>query len=73
MHGSPVQFFLDDLHDIEELQQVDAFAYEITLRRIYKNGEQIIKVWRKNDPNDQSDEANVLSFISPQDSLPLLS
>jgi hypothetical protein len=51
---------------IEELQQADAFAYEVTLRRIYKKGDRIIRVWVENDPDDQSDEANVLSFISPQ-------
>lgn len=51
---------------IEELRQADAFAYEVTLRRIYKRGELVIRVWVKNDPNDQSDEAKVLSFISPQ-------
>jgi len=51
---------------IEELRQADAFAYEVTLRRIYKKGDRFIRVWVKNDPNDQSDEANVLSFISPQ-------
>jgi hypothetical protein len=51
---------------IEELQQADAFAYEVTLRRIYKKGDRIIRVWVKNDPNDQSDEAKVLSFLSPQ-------
>lgn len=51
---------------IEELQQADTFAYEVTLRRIYKKGDRSIRVWVKNDPNDQSDEANVLSFVSPQ-------
>ena len=51
---------------VEELQQVDAFAYEVALRRIYKKGDRIIKMWVENDPNDQSDEANVLSFISPR-------
>ena len=51
---------------IEELQQADAFAYEVALRRIYKKGDRIIRVWVENDPNDQSDEAKVLSFISPQ-------
>ena len=51
---------------IEELQQADAFAYQVSLRRIYKKGDRIIKVWLENDPNDQSDEANVLSLISPQ-------
>jgi hypothetical protein len=51
---------------IEELQQADAFAYEVTLRRIYKKGDRIIRVWVKNDANDQSDEAKVFTFISPQ-------
>jgi len=51
---------------IEELQQADAFAYEVTLRRIYKKGDRIIRVWVENDPDNQSDEAKVLSFISPQ-------
>ncbi|MFH1919774.1 MAG: hypothetical protein ABIP48_07825 [Planctomycetota bacterium] len=51
---------------IEELQQADAFAYEVALRRIYKKEDRIIRVWVKNDPDDQSDEAKVLSFISPQ-------
>ena len=51
---------------IEEVQQADAFAYEVTLRRIYKKGDRIIKVWVKNDANDQSDEAKVFTFISPQ-------
>ena len=51
---------------IEELQQADAFAYQVSLRRIYKKGDRIIRVWLENDPNDQSDEAKVLSFISPQ-------
>lgn len=50
---------------IEEVRQADAFAYEVTLKRIYKNGDRIIRVWVANDPNDQSDEAKVLSFISP--------
>ena len=51
---------------IEELQQADAFAYEVTLRRIYKKGGRIIKVWVRNDANDQSDEAKVFTFISPR-------
>lgn len=51
---------------IEELRQADAFAFEVSLRRIYKKGDRILRVWVKNDPNDQSDEANVLSFISPR-------
>jgi hypothetical protein len=51
---------------IEELQQADAFAYEVTLRRIYTQGYRKNKVWEKNDANDQSDEAKVFTFISPQ-------
>ena len=51
---------------IEELRQADAFAYEVTLRRIYKRGELVIRVWVKNDAIDQSDEAKVFTFISPR-------
>ena len=51
---------------IEELQQADAFAYGVTLRRIYKKGDRIIRVSVRNDPKDQSDEATVLTLISPQ-------
>jgi hypothetical protein len=51
---------------IEELQQVDAFAYGVTLRRIYKKGDRIIRVSVRNDPEDQSDEATVLTLITPQ-------
>ena len=51
---------------IEEVQQVDAFAYEVTLKRIYKMGDRIVKVWVKNDPNDQSDESKVFNLIAPQ-------
>ena len=51
---------------IEELQQADAFAYEVTLRRIYKKGDCIFRVWVRNAPEDQSDEATVLTLISPQ-------
>jgi hypothetical protein len=51
---------------IEEVQQVNAFSYEITLRRIYKEGDRIVRVQVENDPNDQSDEAKVFSLISPK-------
>jgi len=51
---------------IEELHQADTFAYEVTLRRIYKRGELVIRVWVKNDADDQSDEAKVFTFISPR-------
>ncbi|NQT37300.1 MAG: hypothetical protein HQ581_07425 [Planctomycetes bacterium] len=51
---------------IEEVRQADPFAFEVALRRIYKKGDRVFRVWVKNDPNDQSDDANVFSFISPQ-------
>lgn len=51
---------------VEEVQQADAFAYEVTLRRIYKKGDRIIRVCVRNDPDDQSDEAMVFTFISPR-------
>jgi len=56
---------------IEELRQVDAFAYEVTLRRIFKHGERILRVWVCNDPRDQSEEAPVFSFLSPASLTPL--
>ena len=51
---------------IEELQQVDAFSYAITLRRVFKEGDRIVRVQVENDPSDQSDEAKVFSLISPK-------
>lgn len=51
---------------IEEVLQVDAFLYEITLRRVFKEGERIVRVQVENDPNDQSDETKVFSLISPK-------
>jgi hypothetical protein len=51
---------------IEALNRVDAFSYEVTLRRIYKKDERIIKVWVRNDPADQSDDAAVFSIVSPR-------
>jgi hypothetical protein len=50
---------------IEALNEVDAFSYEVTLRRIYQRDERIIKVWVRNDPADQSDDAAVFSIVSP--------
>jgi hypothetical protein len=50
---------------IEALQQTDAFTYEVTLKRIFKREDRTIKVWVSNDPDDQSDEANVIGFVSP--------
>ena len=38
----------------------------VVCRFKHKKGDCIIRVWVKNDPDDQSDEAKVLSFISPQ-------
>jgi len=51
---------------IERLQRADAFQYAVTLRRVYKQGERIVTVSVRNDPEDQSDEATVLTFISPR-------
>ena len=50
---------------IEALNRVDAFSYEVTLRRIYKKDDRIIKVWVRNDPADQCDDATVISIVSP--------
>jgi hypothetical protein len=51
---------------IEALNRVDAFSYEVTLRRIYKKDERIIKVWVRNDPADQSDDVAVFGIVSPR-------
>lgn len=50
---------------IEALKKEDLFSYEVTLRRIYKKDERIIKVRVRNDPADQSDDATVFSIVSP--------
>jgi hypothetical protein len=51
---------------IEALEKVSNFTYEVTLRRIYKKDERIIRVWVANDPSDQSEDAAVFSVISPR-------
>jgi hypothetical protein len=50
---------------IEVLKKEDLFSYEVTLRRIYKKDERLIKVTVRNDPADQSDDATVFSIVSP--------
>jgi hypothetical protein len=50
---------------VEALQRTAAFTYEVTLRRIFKRDDRTIKLWVSNDPDDQSDEAGVLDFVSP--------
>ncbi len=54
---------------IEALQETDAFTYEVTLRRIFKRDDRTIKLRVSNDPDDQSDEASVLAFVSPHPTL----
>ena len=51
---------------IESVKKEDPFSYEVTLRRIYKKDERIIKVWVRNDPVDQSDDAAVFGIVSPR-------
>lgn len=50
---------------VEQVRQTAPFRYEVTLRRIFKHSERSIRIWVANDPNDQSEEAAVLGFISP--------
>jgi hypothetical protein len=50
---------------IESLKSTEAFALEVTLRRIFKSGENMIRVWVKNDPQDQSEDATVFRILSP--------
>lgn len=51
---------------IESLERQDDFTYEVTLKRIYKKSERIIKVWVRNDPEDQSEESAVFGVTSPR-------
>jgi hypothetical protein len=51
---------------VEWLEKRDAFTYEVTLKRVYKQDERIIKVWVRNDPADQSEEAAVFGITSPR-------
>ena len=51
---------------IEALNELDSFVYEATLKRITKRDERTIKVWVKNDPADQSEDATVFGVISPR-------
>jgi hypothetical protein len=50
---------------IEALRQMGAFTYEVTLRRIFKRDDRLIKVWVSNDPRDQSEGATVFGYVSP--------
>ena len=50
---------------IEAVQQMGAFTYEVTLRRIFKRDERTIKVRVSNDPDNQSEEAYVFAIASP--------
>jgi len=51
---------------IESLERQEDFTYEVTLKRIYKKDERIIKVWVRNDPGDQSEESAVFGVTSPR-------
>ncbi|MGO8745925.1 MAG: hypothetical protein ACLQNE_08030 [Thermoguttaceae bacterium] len=50
---------------IEKVRQTDAFTYEVGFKRVFKTGDRTIRVWVRNDPADQSDDANVLGYIVP--------
>lgn len=51
---------------IESLERQDDFAYEVTLKRIFKTDERSIKIWVSNDPADQSEESGVFGLTSPR-------
>jgi hypothetical protein len=51
---------------IESLERLDDFTYEVTLRKIFKTDERSIKIWVRNDPADQSEEATVFGVVSPR-------
>ena len=50
---------------VERVRRAEAFAYEVSLKRIFKTGERMIRVWVKNDPADQSDDAIVIQYLAP--------
>ena len=50
---------------IDELKSIDDCAYTVTLKKVFKQEEGLIKIWVKNDPRDQSEESEVFGFISP--------
>ena len=50
---------------VEALKNTEPFTFEVTLRRVFKSGESTIKVWVRNDPRDQSDDAAVFGLVSP--------
>ena len=51
---------------VEGLTKQDDCTYEVTLKRIYKKGERLIRIWVKNDPADQSEDAVVFGIESPR-------
>lgn len=54
---------------LEDLKQTGDFTYKVKMRRIFKQGDRWITVWVRNDPNDQSEEADVFGLISPDSKL----
>ena len=50
---------------IETVRHIDAFTYEVDLKRIFKTGDRTIRVWLQNDPADQSEDAKVFGYIVP--------
>ncbi len=50
---------------IESLEANDEYSVEVTLKKILKREEAVIRIWVRNDPNDQSDEASVFRILSP--------
>lgn len=49
----------------EEIDRVAAYTYRVELRRVFKSGDRLIAVEVTNDPEDQSEEANIFSFVRP--------
>ena len=49
---------------VEKVRHAGSFAYEVGLKRIFKTGERTIRVWIRNDPADQSDDAIVIQYLA---------
>jgi hypothetical protein len=54
---------------IDEIGRIGAYTYAITLRTIDKKRDRRIRAWVCNDPEDQSDEADVFGLVSPDSRL----
>ena len=46
---------------MEAIRKTDDFTFEVILRKILKREESVIRIWIRNDPEDQSDDADAIA------------